>query len=146
MVMKPEPFFSIAGKLWPDHDKRRVILLSPKGRIFTQRVAEELLQDDRELVFFCGRYEAIDQRVHTCLADDEISIGDFVLTGGELPSLVIIDAVARLIPGVLGDKARSAEEDSFACGLLDYPHYTRPKDLTGRSGPGRTSLREPPGD
>ena len=134
MVMKPDPFFSIAGQLWPDREKRSVILLSPKGRLFTQRVAEELVQDERELVFFCGRYEAIDERVHACLADDEISIGDFVLTGGELPSLVIIDAVARLIPGVLGD-SRSAEEDSFASGLLDYPHYTRPEDLDGRTVP-----------
>jgi tRNA (guanine37-N1)-methyltransferase len=134
MVMKPEPFFRITAQLWPDRDKRRVILLSPKGRLFTQQVAVELVQDERELVFFCGRYEAIDERVHDCLADDEISIGDFVITGGELPSLVIIDAVARLLPGVLGD-SRSAEEDSFSCGLLDYPHYTRPEVLDGRSVP-----------
>ncbi len=134
MVMKPDPFFSIAGQLWPDRETRKIIMLSPKGRLFTQRVAEELVQEERELVFLCGRYEAIDERVHTCLADDEISVGDFVLTGGELPSLVIIDAVARLIPGVLGD-SRSAEEDSFACGLLDYPHYTRPEDLDGRTVP-----------
>lgn len=134
MVMKPEPFFRITARLWPERESRRIIVLSPKGRIFTQQVAEELWQDERELVFFCGRYEAIDERVHACLADDEISVGDFVLTGGELPSLVIIDAVARLIPGVLGD-SRSAEEDSFTSGLLDYPHYTRPEDLHGRLVP-----------
>jgi len=134
MVMKPEPFFRIAQELWPDPEKRRIVLLSPKGRLFTQAVARELYQEGRELVFFCGRYEAIDERVHTSLADDEISTGDYVLTGGELPSLVIIDAVARLIPGVLGD-SRSAEEDSFACGLLDYPHYTRPEALEGRTVP-----------
>ena len=134
MVMKPDPFFRIANRLWPDREKRRIILLSPKGRLFTQQLAKELVSDSRELVFFCGRYEAIDERVHRYLADDEISIGDYVLTGGELPALVIIDAVARLVPGVLGD-SRSAEEDSFARGLLDYPHYTRPEVLDGMNVP-----------
>ncbi len=118
MVMKPDPFFRIANQLWPDREKRRIILLSPKGRLFTQQLAKELVSDSRELVFFCGRYEAIDERVHRYLADDEISIGDYVLTGGELPALVIIDAVARLVPGV-----------------LDYPHYTRPEVLDGMNVP-----------
>jgi tRNA (guanine37-N1)-methyltransferase len=134
MVMKPEPFFRISEALWPEKQKRKIILPSPKGRLFDQEVAAELRREEREIVFFCGRYEAIDERVTVCLADDEISIGDYVLTGGELPALVIIDAVARLIPGVLGD-SRSYEEDSFTCGLLDYPHYTRPESFRGYSVP-----------
>jgi tRNA (guanine37-N1)-methyltransferase len=134
MVMKPDPFFTISDTLWPEKEKRKIILLSPKGRLFNQKVASELCHEEREIVFFCGRYEAIDERVTSCLADDEISIGDYVLTGGELPALVIIDAVARLIPGVLGD-SRSSEEDSFTCGLLDYPHYTRPESFRGNSVP-----------
>ncbi|MEJ2684721.1 MAG: tRNA (guanosine(37)-N1)-methyltransferase TrmD [Candidatus Sulfobium sp.] len=135
MVMKPEPFFRIAEDLWPTKGKRRIILLSPQGRIFDQGVARELSMEEREVVFFCGRYEAIDERVREELADDEISIGDYVLTGGELPALVIIDAVVRLVPGVLGD-ARSSVEDSFSCGLLDYPHYTRPEIFRGMKVPG----------
>jgi tRNA (guanine37-N1)-methyltransferase len=134
MVMKPEPFFRISHDLWPDNSSRKIIILSPKGRMFNQNIATELVQEKRELIFFCGRYEAIDERVHKYLADDELSIGDYVLTGGELPSLVIIDAVTRLIPGVLGD-CRSAEEDSFSSGLLDYPHYTRPENFSGMSVP-----------
>jgi tRNA (guanine37-N1)-methyltransferase len=134
MVMKPEPFFVISDALWPEKQKRKIILPSPKGRLFSQKVASELCREEREIVFFCGRYEAIDERVSICLADDEISIGDYVLTGGELPALVIIDAVARLIAGVLGD-SRSYEEDSFTCGLLDYPHYTRPRSFRGYSVP-----------
>lgn len=134
MVMKPEPFFRIVETLWPDMEKRKVILMSPQGRLFTQETAEELAKEERELVFLCGRYEAIDDRVSKFLADDEISVGDYVLTGGELPALVIIDAVSRLIPGVLGDSS-SSEEDSFSCGLLDYPHYTRPEDFRGMKVP-----------
>ncbi len=134
MVMKPEPFFRISDALWPEKEKRKIILLSPRGRLFDQEAASELCRDEREVVFFCGRYEAIDERIAVTLADEEISIGDYVLTGGELPALVIIDAVSRLIPGVLGD-SRSSEEDSFTCGLLDYPHYTRPEFYRGRSVP-----------
>ncbi len=134
MVMKPEPFFRIADALWPEKEQRRIILLSPKGRLFDQDVASELCREQKEMVFFCGRYEAIDERVNKNLCDDEISIGDYVLTGGELPALVIIDAVARLLPGVLGD-SRSFEEDSFTCGLLDYPHYTRPELYRGCAVP-----------
>ena len=134
MVMKPEPFFRIAETLWPERARRRIILLSPKGRTFDQHAAAELAGCGKEIVLLSGRYEAIDERVRQFLVDDEISIGDYVLTGGELPALVIIDAVARLIPGVLGD-CRSAEEESFSCGLLDYPHYTRPEDYRGRSVP-----------
>ncbi len=134
MVMKPDPFFAISDALWPERKKRKIILLSPKGRLFDQQVAAELSCEEREIVFFCGRYEAIDERVVIGLADDEFSIGDYVLTGGELPALVIIDAVARLIPGVLGD-SRSSEEDSFTCGLLDCPHYTRPESYRGMPVP-----------
>ncbi|TAN43140.1 MAG: tRNA (guanosine(37)-N1)-methyltransferase TrmD [Nitrospirae bacterium] len=134
MVMKPEPFFRITEELWPDRATRKIILLSPTGRKFDQNCAEELLGEEKELVFFCGRYEAIDERVHQYLADEEISVGDYVLTGGELPSLVIIDAVTRLIPGALGD-CRSAEADSFSSGLLDYPHYTRPEIFSGKEVP-----------
>lgn len=134
MVMKPEPFFKIMENLWPQKEKRRIILLSPKGRLFDQELGEELSREEKEIVFLCGRYEAIDERVSEQLADDEISIGDYVLTGGELPALVIIDVVARLIPGVLGD-SRSSEEDSFTCGLLDHPHYTRPENFRGMEVP-----------
>jgi tRNA (guanine37-N1)-methyltransferase len=130
MVMKPEPFFRIVETLWPDREARRVILLSPKGRIFDQDTASALSEEKSEIIFLCGRYEAIDERVSAHLADEEISIGDYILTGGELAALVIIDAVARLVPGVLGD-CRSSEEDSFSCGLLDYPHYTRPASFRG---------------
>jgi len=134
MVMKPEPFFKITETLWPDKTDRRIIMLSPKGRLFKQNIAEELTKEKRELVFLCGRYEAIDERVMENLVEDEFSIGGYVLTGGELPALVIIDAVARLIPGVLGD-FHSTDEESFSWGLLDYPHYTRPENFMGRKVP-----------
>lgn len=125
MVMKPDPFFTAIETLYPERTKRRVIMLSPAGKKFDQDMAMELSKENRRILFLCGRYEGIDERVRTALVDDEISIGDYILTGGELPALVIIDAVTRLIPGVLGDK-RSAEAESFSWGILDYPHYTRP--------------------
>ena len=125
MVMKPEPFFAAVETLCPEKAERRVIMLSPAGKPFCQDMAMELSGERRRLLFLCGRYEAIDERVRTVLVDDEVSIGDYILTGGELPALVIIDAAARLIPGVLGDE-HSAEEESFSWGILDYPHYTRP--------------------
>jgi tRNA (guanine37-N1)-methyltransferase len=134
MVMKPEPFFTALETICPDRSQRRVLMLSPAGRKFDQSFAEELSQETRRLVFLCGRYEAIDERVRIALADDEISIGDYVLTGGELPALVIIDAVARLVPGVLGDE-HSAEIESFSWGILDYPHYTRPPEYRGLAVP-----------
>jgi tRNA (guanine37-N1)-methyltransferase len=134
MVMKPEPFFTAVETLNPDAAERRVILLSPAGRKFDQDMAKELSEEKSQLIFLCGRYEAIDERVRTALADDEISIGDYVLTGGELPALVIIDAVARLIPGVLGDE-HSSEVESFTWGILDYPHYTRPPVFRGFTVP-----------
>lgn len=130
MVMKPEPFFNIIDDRWPIAKERRVILLSPQGRLFSQDYARELSAEKREVILLCGRYEAVDERVANCLADDEISCGDYILTGGELPALVIIDAVARLLPGVLGDD-KSSEEESFSWGLLDYPHYTRPENFKG---------------
>jgi tRNA (guanine37-N1)-methyltransferase len=125
MVMKPEPFFDAVKTACPERAGRRVVMLSPAGEKFDQHMAEELSGEIRRIIFLCGRYEAIDERVRMAIVDDEISIGDYILTGGELAALVIIDAVARIIPGVLGDE-RSAEEDSFSSGILDYPHYTRP--------------------
>jgi tRNA (guanine37-N1)-methyltransferase len=134
MVMKPEPFFSAVEAVNSDATQRRVLMLSPAGRTFDQQMAEELSTEKRHLILLCGRYEAIDERVKTSLTDDEISIGDYVLTGGELPALVIIDTVARLIPGVLGDE-HSAEVESFSWGILDYPHYTRPPVFRGLTVP-----------
>ena len=134
MVMKPEPFFTAVETLYPDRTQRRVIMLSPAGKKFDQDMAMELSRENRCLLFLCGRYEAIDERVRIALADDEVSIGDYVLTGGELPALVIIDAVTRLIPGVLGDRL-SAEVESFSWGILDYPYYTRPPVFGGLSVP-----------
>jgi tRNA (guanine37-N1)-methyltransferase len=125
MVMKPEPFFDAVEAVCPERTGRRVVMLSPAGKKFDQNTAEGFSAEARRIVFLCGRYEAIDERVRMTLVDDEVSVGDFILTGGELAALIIIDAVARLIPGVLGDE-RSAEEDSFSSGILDYPHYTRP--------------------
>lgn len=134
MVMKPEPFFQAIDAICPERAERRVIMLSPCGKPFTQKIAEELSRERRRLVFLCGRYEAIDERVRIALADDEISIGDYILTGGELPALVIIDAAVRLVPGVLGDE-HSAEIESFSWGILDYPHYTRPAHYRGFAVP-----------
>ncbi|MDQ7786384.1 MAG: tRNA (guanosine(37)-N1)-methyltransferase TrmD [Thermodesulfovibrionales bacterium] len=134
MVMKPEPFFTAIEAVCPDDSARRVIMLSPAGRRFEQDIAEEMAQETRRLVFLCGRYEAIDERVKTGMVDDELSIGDYVLTGGELPALVIIDAITRLLPGALGDE-HSAEVESFTWGMLDYPHYTRPEHFRGFSVP-----------
>lgn len=129
MVFKPEPIFRAIDFLNEDEMKRKVVLLSPQGRPFDQSMAEEYAREARRIVFICGRYEGIDERVKT-LVDEEVSIGDYVLTGGELAALVIIDAVARLIPGALGDQ-KSVEEESFSWGLLDYPHYTRPREFRG---------------
>ena len=127
MVMKVEPIDRALSDLRTP--EARVILMSPQGRRFSHAVARELSQE-RHLIFLCGHYEGIDQRVADHLIDDEISIGDYVLTNGALPALVITDAVVRLLPGVLGDD-QSAVQDSFATGLLDHPHYTRPVDYKG---------------
>jgi tRNA (guanine37-N1)-methyltransferase len=133
MVMKPEPVFeaveSVLGlaALQSQPATIPVILLTPQGRVFTQRVAEELSRYER-IALLCGRYEGVDERIREHLVTDEISIGDYVLTGGELPALMIIDAVSRLIPGVLGDPT-GAEDDSHSMGLLEYPHYTKPPEF-----------------
>jgi len=150
MVMKPEPVFeaveSVLGMAAPQtqptpfdqtQDKPAsnipIILLTPQGRVFDQRVAEELSRYER-IALLCGRYEGVDERIREHLVTDEISIGDYVLTGGELPALMIIDAVSRLIPGVLGDPT-GAEDDSHSMGLLEYPHYTKPPEYRGAKVP-----------
>jgi len=130
MVMKPEPVFEAVESLLGIAPRSvPVILLTPQGRVFTQRVAEELSRYER-IALLCGRYEGVDERIREHLATDAISVGDYVLTGGELPALLIIDAVSRLIPGVLGDPT-GAEDDSHSMGLLEYPHYTRPPEFRG---------------
>jgi tRNA (guanine37-N1)-methyltransferase len=106
------------------------VLLSPQGRLFDQQRAEQLAEEKRRIVLLCGHYEAIDERVVQTLVDEELSVGDYVLTGGELAALVVIDAATRLLPGVLGDE-ESAYYDSFGDGLLDHPHYTRPAEFRG---------------
>jgi len=106
-----------------------IILLTPQGRVFNQSIAQELSQYPR-IVLLCGRYEGVDERIREYLVTDEISIGDYVLTGGELPALILIDAISRLLPDVLGDPT-GAEDDSHAMGLLEYPHYTRPPEFRG---------------
>lgn len=132
MVMKPEPIFEcvegIREKL-DDPAKAKVLLMTPQGEPFSQRLAREL-SGESHLIMLCGHYEGVDERVREHLVDREISIGDYVLTGGELPALVVLDAVTRLLPGVLGDDESSVEE-SFSEDLLEYPHYTRPADFRG---------------
>jgi len=129
MVMKPEPVFRAIESTLGSPAPCPVVLLTPQGRPFTQRVAVELVQHQR-LALICGRYEGVDERVRQHLVTDEISIGDYVLTGGELGAMVIMDTVSRLIPGVLGARW-AAEDDSHATGLLEGPHYTRPAIFRG---------------
>lgn len=125
MIMKPEPIFAAVEAVLGDNaDDTPIILLSPQGRQFTQQVARELSRQQR-LLLICGRYEGVDARVQDYLATDEISIGDYVLSGGEIAAMVLVESVTRLLPGALGDPAASFE-DSHAEGLLEYPHYTRP--------------------
>ena len=135
MVMKAEPFLRAVETLTAGEPPaaRAVVLLSPRGQRFDQRMAERLSRLDH-VVLLCGRYEGIDERVREALATEEISIGDYVLSGGEVPALAVIDAVARLVPGVVGDD-QSVEADSFTRGLLDYPHYTRPAEFEGLKVP-----------
>ena len=137
MVMKPDPIFeaveSVIGPLQDSPQQVPIILLTPQGRVFTQRVAEELSRYER-IALLCGRYEGVDERIREHLVSDEVSIGDYVLTGGELPALIVIDAVSRLLPGVLGDPD-GAQDDSHSMGLLEYPHYTRPPTFRGWSVP-----------
>jgi tRNA (guanine37-N1)-methyltransferase len=142
MVMKPEPVFEAIETVLglnpppstPEPDSFiPIILLTPQGRVFNQSIAKELSQYPK-IALLCGRYEGIDERIRQNLVTDEISIGDYVLTGGEIPALIVIDAVARLLPDVLGDPT-GAEDDSHAMGLLEYPHYTRPPEFRGSKVP-----------
>ena len=132
MVLKPEPILEAARSLSREH-RPHLILLTPQGRPFQQSVALELA-GKHHLLLVCGHYEGFDERVRDLLAPDEISIGDYVLTGGELPALVLLDAVIRLLPGALGDED-SARYDSFMDALLDFPHYTRPPSVQGLAVP-----------
>ena len=131
MLLKPEPIFEAVESLATP--QTRVVLLSPSGRVFNQAIARELAEAP-ELLFISGHYEGFDERVRDQLADDELSIGDYVLTNGALPAMVIVDAITRLLPGVLGDE-QSAHEESFSHGLLEYPQYTRPADFRGMKVP-----------
>lgn len=131
MLLKPEPIFEAVETL--SRENTRVILLSPSGRRFNQSIAGDLARRD-DLLLIVGHYEGFDERVRERLADDELSIGDYVLTNGALPAMVIIDAVVRLLPGVLGDE-ESAAEESFSHGLLEYPQYTRPAEFRGMKVP-----------
>jgi tRNA (guanine37-N1)-methyltransferase len=136
MVLKPEPIFKAFGAMKAEHPEETflTILLSPQGRVFNQKRAEQLSEEKRRIVLLCGHYEAIDERVVRRLVDEELSVGDYVLTGGELAALVVIEAAARLLPGVLGDE-ESAYRDSFGDGLLDHPHFTRPAEFQGMQVP-----------
>ena len=131
MLLKPEPIFEAVEGL--ARENTQVILLSPAGRMFSQAIARELAQREH-LLLVSGHYEGFDERVREQLADDELSIGDYVLTNGALPAMVVIDAVTRLLPGVLGDD-ESAQDESFSHGLLEYPQYTRPAEFRGMKVP-----------
>jgi len=139
MVLKPEPIFAAVEELTGASERKgyaagtRVVLLSPQGRVFKQAVANELAKG-AHVVLICGRYEGVDERVAESLVTDEISIGDYVLSGGEPAAVVVVDAVVRLIPGALGSET-SAINESFSEGLLDYPHYTRPPEFRGMRVP-----------
>ena len=133
MVMKPEPLFRAVESVTNSEPSVSVALLSPQGRLFSQTIAGEYSEAGR-LVLVCGRYEGVDERVVEHLITDELSIGDYVLSGGEIPAMVVVDAVTRLIPGALGC-AQSAERESFSGGLLDHPQYTRPADYRGLKAP-----------
>ncbi len=137
MLMKPEPIFEavddICSEIQNPEEKPHIVMLCPQGEAFHQRKAESLALK-KHLILICGHYEGIDERVRMHLVDDEISIGDYVLTGGELPAMVIVDAVSRLVPGVLGS-SQSALQESFSEDLLDYPQFTRPREFRGLSVP-----------
>ena len=132
MVMQAQPIYDAYQSI-PESKKGRVIYLSPQGKTFTQQLAQELAKEEN-IVFLCGHYEGVDERVLEQLEVEEISIGDFVLTGGEIAAIAVIDAVARLVPSVLGKEA-SFQEESFSDGLLEYPQYTRPPVFMGRAVP-----------
>jgi tRNA (guanine37-N1)-methyltransferase len=130
MLLKPEPFFKAIEFLKQDSVPAKVIYLTPQGTRFSQSLAEQFAKEDGRYILICGRYEGIDERVRTELVEQEISIGDYILTGGELAALVVIDTTARLIDGVLGQSS-SKDEESFSFGLLEYPQYTRPREFRG---------------
>jgi tRNA (guanine37-N1)-methyltransferase len=140
MVFKAEPIFNAIEKLLGTTVREeyaigtRVVLLSPQGRVFKQAIAKEYADDANHIVLICGRYEGVDERVNEALVTDEISIGDYVLSGGEPAAIVLVDAITRLLPNALGSET-SAENDSFSSGLLDYPHYTRPAEFRGMKVP-----------
>jgi tRNA (guanine37-N1)-methyltransferase len=135
MVLKPQPLFDAVAALKEqvESDRTRVILLCPQGKTYDQKTAEELAQEEH-LIFVCGHYEGYDERIREHVVTDEISIGDYVLTGGELGAMVVIDSVVRLLPEVLGNQ-ESHMKDSFSTGLLEHPHYTRPSDFRGMKVP-----------
>lgn len=132
MILKPEPLFAVIRKLCPE-STTRIIYLTPQGTPFNQSLAEALSLESH-LILICGRYKGIDERVRIKLVTDEISIGDYVLSGGEIPALVLVDAIGRVLPRALGNY-ESAQEDSFSQGLLDCPHYTRPAEFEGMQVP-----------
>ena len=140
MILKPEPIFAAVEALTGYSNREdlpsttRVVLLSPQGRVFSQSLAQELAQNATQVVLICGRYEGVDERVAELLVTDEISIGDYVLSGGEPASMVVVDAVVRLLPGALGSET-SAVFESFSEGMLDHPQYTRPPEFRGRKVP-----------
>lgn len=140
MVLKPEPIFAAVRELTGCRDRdeysaqTRVVLLSPQGKVLTQEVALDLSKNAFQIILICGRYEGVDERVCEALATDEISIGDYILSGGEPAAVVIIDAVVRLLPGALGNET-SASNESFSEGLLDHPQYTRPTEFSGLTVP-----------
>ena len=131
MVMTPQPIASAINAVDPNHEARR-IFLSPRGRVFNQKVVLEFSKLDR-ILLLCGHYEGVDQRVIDLFIDEELSIGDFVLTGGEIPAMAVVDAVARYVDGVINGE--SLEQESFASGMLEYPHYTRPQEFMGLKVP-----------
>ena len=141
MVLKPEPIFAAVEYLLGTSNRdeypagTKVVLLSPQGRQFKQAAAKEIAVETNHVVIICGRYEGVDERVNETLVTDEISIGDYVLSGGEPAAIVLVDAIVRLLPNALGSDT-SAENDSFSDGLLDYPHYTRPAEFRGMNVPG----------
>ncbi|MEF3328549.1 tRNA (guanosine(37)-N1)-methyltransferase TrmD [Oceanobacillus oncorhynchi] len=134
MVLTPQPVFDAVEAVKKERTSRpRVVLMCPQGEPYTQKKAEELAQEEH-LIFICGHYEGYDERIREHLVTDEISIGDYVLTGGELGAMVVVDSVVRLLPEALGNEA-SAKQDSFSTGLLEHPHYTRPADFRGMKAP-----------
>jgi len=133
MVMKVEPVFEAVESVLGKNGGVPVILMTPQGRVFNQSIAQEFSRNEK-IALLCGRYEGVDERIRKNLVTDEISIGDFVLTGGEIPALILIDAISRLLPDVLGDPT-GAEDDSHSNGLLEYPHYTRPPEFRGEGVP-----------